>query len=395
MNHGLVLNRLLATSILVCALFTAMGVRAQVDNNVSPVDGERDIRLLERWRLDDSADVMLGVILDAISDDDGNVYLVDEQLAQIVVITRAGEVDRILSRQGEGPGELTWPSDLMWLPERTIGVIDSRRGEITRLAPDGTPKDPFLLVDDEGNPLRSARIMQAANRGGTWAMRLHESVFAEGERRNVINLALVDDRGRIGKRLHGEARGWNFAKREYIEVREYLTGLGWWTLGPAGRVYLAPERNGYRIDVIGKSGEIERTITRPFAPRLRTRAEKERIGDSKSMNVGNDRVRLACEIEDHDPVIVDLHVTDNGDLWVRPTREQGERDDGEVLAYDLFDKRGVYRERVRFPGLKIRSQDRLIMLSPERFILITNADTSKAAVVEDDAVLEVILFEAR
>ena len=72
-------------------------------------------RLQEVWRLsgDDDDAPLLGVIREARSDTDGNVYLLDRQLCHVLVVSRTGEFLRTLGREGEVPGEVRRPRDLL------------------------------------------------------------------------------------------------------------------------------------------------------------------------------------------------------------------------------------------------------------------------------------------
>ncbi len=397
-RHHLTRSHQLFLIITLCLFVGLMGARAaaeqRIDNGGAPDQGERKVALIERWRIESDDELLLGVVRDAVQDAEGNTYLVDEQLAQIAVIAPDGSVVQIMGREGEGPGEFQWPGCLLWLPAPTLGVIDARRGEISRLSLAGLPQKSWLMLDAKGQPLRSAAIAEASQRGGTLALVFRESINEAGEFKNASTLALASMDGHVAQRLLTQPRGWDFARKQYIERDEYMAGRGWWALGPTGDVYLAPQRNDYMIEVQSPGGAKLLTLTRKFTPRLRGAAEKERLADSRSMFLNGEKVRIDCEIEDHDPIIRSIHVDENRRIWVRTCLAEGQQPDDAALVYDRFDADGSFTERVRFVGIEVRRHDRLIMLSPARFILLQNvsdpAPESEAAAEP----LRVLLLEA-
>ncbi len=364
---------------------------AQVENDDVPTRGSREARLVERWRLGYDDEPVLGVLVDAVMDAAGTVYVLDEQLGQIAVIEPGGRVNRVLSRQGEGPGELNRPRDLLWLPDSTLGVADAKPGEITWLARDGTPRDPLLLKQADGLVLRSHHILKAEWRTGTLAIGALESAVVDGERRNQAFLALVDVNGVPFKRLLTVTRGWDFSKRRYVERNEYFYHQGYWTLAPDGRLCAVLDRNRYRIDVFDATGTPRLVITRRFEPHARSKDEKQQVADGRTMILNGVKVKIDCRIEDHDPCIRALFADADGQLWVRPWRAAGEGDDPSTVVYDVFDTQGRYVERVRYAADFPLQHHRLIMFSPSRFVLLEDP----MAAAEDDEPFKVICFRAK
>ena len=54
---------------------------------------------------------------------EGDIYLLDQQLTEVKVFSRAGDYLRTIGREGEGPGEFRRPGDMFLLPDGNVGVL--------------------------------------------------------------------------------------------------------------------------------------------------------------------------------------------------------------------------------------------------------------------------------
>ena len=80
-----------------------------------PSLGVRTLVLKELWRVGgEDEDVLFGRIVDVQRHPNGEVYILDNQMCQVVVISGDGEHLRDLSRQGDGPGEIRQPMGLVF-----------------------------------------------------------------------------------------------------------------------------------------------------------------------------------------------------------------------------------------------------------------------------------------
>ena len=76
-----------------------------VMNPVKSAERPTTLKLEEEWRIGGEDDEeIFGVITDIITDDDGNVYMLDAQLNEIKVYSEDGEYLRTIGREGEGTG---------------------------------------------------------------------------------------------------------------------------------------------------------------------------------------------------------------------------------------------------------------------------------------------------
>lgn len=75
----------------------------------------------------------------------GNLYVLDAGHASVAVFDRAGRHLRSFGRQGEGPGELGFPSDMAVTRGGDVAVYDFARRALVRFGADGSYTDTFSL----------------------------------------------------------------------------------------------------------------------------------------------------------------------------------------------------------------------------------------------------------
>lgn len=75
----------------------------------------------------------------------GNLYVLDAGNYTISVFDRAGRHLRSFGRQGEGPGELGFPSDMAVTPDGAVAVYDFARRALVRFDADGSFTGTFPL----------------------------------------------------------------------------------------------------------------------------------------------------------------------------------------------------------------------------------------------------------
>lgn len=84
-----------------------------VRNSDQPRDGVTTLQMEELWRIGDDDDEILGLIPRICADTAGNIYVLDSQLCQVSVYSPKGDLLRTLFKEGDGPGEIRQPRDLM------------------------------------------------------------------------------------------------------------------------------------------------------------------------------------------------------------------------------------------------------------------------------------------
>ncbi len=342
-------------------------------NGSLPSQGTQTLRLQEQWRAGgEGSEVLLGLVADATIDADGNVYVLDRQLSQVHVFGPDGSLLRTLGREGEGPGEFRFPTNIVLLPDGRVGVSRVMPGSIVLLGRDGAP----------------AGTIHIGEAGASAPMQFLDEVLCEGDRLIVsgrslhrrsegvereMYVGLLDLNGKEQARLMARLGSDPIMSRKYVERDEYWVSRGGMAAGRDGRVYLAPERDRYAISVYSPTGKLDRVIERECRPRKRTDEEKSRVGSGMVAIVNGERVRFEIVAEDFPPCIQGMNAMTDGNLWVVPAPEADALPAGILQVYDVFSPAGEFTRRVQLAGPGDRDEDRVLLLGPDRVLVVKGA----------------------
>ncbi len=355
-----------------------------IENPAEPIDPPMTITLEEDFRLggwDGGDDEFFGLIADIMEDEEGNLYVLDAQLNEIKIYDRSGELVNTIGREGEGPGEFRRASNLFWMPNGDIGVIQTFPARVVTLARDGTPGEDFQLDALEGDGFR---VLIGAERAGDhlaviYATNKFDQEKMTFEQANV--LALFDAEGHELAKLHEASSRMNFAAPKITEI-QWDTFRNRWTVGPDGRVYTVPALSDYAIKVWNPDGSVSRVIEREYEPYPRNAEQKEEILELyKGFTRGQQLPpNTTYEIEDHFPAIAwqGVYTRPDGSLWVRSSRgDEGVGDDS-LGTFDVFDPKGRFLRQATLLGQCDNDNDGVRFVG-DRIFVITEFITSAMA----------------
>lgn len=374
---------MISRRILIIALFFACAGPALSEPVVLPTDppSTRTVPLQEVWRIggDEDEDVLLGVVVHGVRDDAGRVYLLDNQLAQVLVLSPAGETIATVGREGEGPGEMRRPSLLFLTPEGRIGVVSRFPGKITLLNLDGTPGGEITFGEEatEGG-FRS--LQDAAAVGDRLVANSGRSVFDRDEGTSSVKqvLALFDLQGEELRRYEEFTFMRDFRNPVFDEPESHSPFRAW-AADPAGKIYTTPERSAYWIKVADFEGNLLREMTRSFTPHKRSQEDKDRLVEGLRLFIGGRRVPIENRALDHDPAIMSLAAASDGRLFVVNCHQQPERlAPGVMGRFDVFSPAGEFTEELvlTLAGGDPR-QDRLLFLDGRHFLVVFNFESAR------------------
>jgi hypothetical protein len=316
-----------------------------VMNPAKSAERPTTLKLEEEWRIGGEDDEeIFGVITDIISDNDGNVYMLDAQLNEIKVYSEDGEYLRTIGREGEGPGEFRGAFSMFLVPGGNIGVLQAFPSKIIVLTPEGDPAGEFPIPESEGAGFRA--LIQAEHAGDSLAlMYVLQQPSEEGFTQQNI-LAFIDAKGEKETQLYTQASTMGAAKPVIAET-EWDTFRNRWTASADGRAFSAVTFGAYEVTVWGPDGAIDRVIHREYPDHVRSDEDKERLleiykGFTRRIPIPN----LKYEIEENFNQIQTLQAREDGTLWVRTSRGTQGLDDGVLAIYDVFDKQGRFTEQV-------------------------------------------------
>jgi hypothetical protein len=349
-----------------------------IQNPATPRDGSSDLYLEEIWRaggLDD--DLVFGMITQVRQDAAGNLYVMDAQLSQVHVYSPQGEHLRTLFGEGEGPGEIRGPRDLVLLNDGRVGAVQEMPGRL-------------VFVDRQGDPAGSLGIGGAGVSHGGFCQTF--SAFTDGDLLLVAGFIQTpgSEAGQLrqtsflssfdaqGHRLVDFAQTVNdLALADFVFDETRHLAPFWWNaaIGPGGRVFVAPHMIRYEIQVFAPGGRLEKVITRDHEPWRRSQADKDYFTDMVRAIYHGAPIEVQVAPTDHEPTIVYTHrglrVHPDGSLWILTTGGIRAPHNGAMATFDVFDAEGVFARQVNVHGPWHGRSDAVFLLADDHAVVVT------------------------
>ena len=184
---------------------------------------------------------------------------------------------------------------------------------------------------------------------------------------------------------------------------------GRWDLGPQDRLYAAPDRNAYRIEILEPDGSLVRVIERDYESYTRTAEDRQlAMRYVKAVFQNYPRPPQEYTILDTDADIAGLRVTGSGEVWVTTSRSARDLPDGVGIIYDVFNPEGEYVRQAAVHGSFDPDRDLLRFLGEDRFMVVIGAgegylnsmgvgsdEGEETEEAEDVPLIEAIYYEIR
>ncbi|MFT5234177.1 MAG: hypothetical protein ACI9UQ_002220 [Candidatus Krumholzibacteriia bacterium] len=374
------LLRYIILLLMVCLLAPIVSAEPTVvSNSAEPKNGVRQLELKEQWRIGgaDDEENFFGLVTWAEIDETGLLYVMDAQLNEVNVYDQEGGLVRTLFGEGDGPGEVRDPRDLVLLADGSIGVVQEFPGKVIKVDREGAPAGSFSPSDGDPEAGGLLALTSADYRAGTMVL-AGVSIRPgdkQGQQERHMFLSTSDSDGVLQTELLSSNVQWDFTNFVYDEVKALPTF--WWAnaVGPDGRIYAAPDRDAYRINVYSKGGQLEKIVEREYDSWQRTSKEMEWNTALFKGAFRNLPFELDLRLSDTESDICwlnrGLQVDNQGQLWVLPSRGIREQPDGVMATFDVFDTAGIYDHQVQVVCPEADgAEDAVILLGDGRALVI-------------------------
>ena len=393
----------LALMLLLATALTAS--EAPTLRNAEPLEPPVTLELEELWRAGgEDEGVMFGTPVEAIADEQGNVLVADQQLCQVYVFDQSGEMTHTLSREGDGPGEVRGPVDLVRFEDGNFGIAEFFPGKLTKVTPDDVPAGSITINLGGGESGGFTMQTQAEARGGHLVVAGSRSVPKPHILERVHYVAAVDLEGNELARYIEQV---SEIQRPHSVVHEddfipCITQAV--ALGRDGRVYLPPERDRYVVNVYNADGTIAHVIERPgFRTWWRNKVDMRRITALFETWAGpNPETYPDFDLKQTERAITALHLDGRDRLWVQHSRSNRDQPDGVFLSLDLYDPDGVWQCEVRLvcegnpvsDGIRFLGDGRILLIKGFVCARLSCLGAGGASLGEDDAeTIEIICYK--
>jgi hypothetical protein len=299
----------------------------------------------------------------------GDLYVLEFPSSRVRVLSGDGDSLRTLARHTAGMREIYNALAMAFLPDSTLGLITPSPSEIVKLDRLGNMVGRAPIATVAADQGANIMVRKALCGGGNFVLGGIEARPADQKQARTHFVRRYGATGEVLGTYVERETVIDMASRHITEAETFASFTESFTVGPDGRVYVAPQRDAYRIEVYAPEGALERVIERAFTPATRSRADSARVRCLYDGWVRETPVAISYEIEPTEPAIVALEVDGRGRLWVRHSRGTDDPPAAGRVAWDVFDPAGRLVEVV---DVACDDTDGLRFLSGDRALLVRN-----------------------
>jgi hypothetical protein len=354
----------------------------------------------EVWRTDANSDeYLLGNIQSAVLDDEGSVYLLDIQQQMVFRFSATGEYLGVVARNGEGPGEIRGVWSIGWWPPDSVVLPQPFPPRVVRVSPTGTAQKELLVYTDKDDEM-PASVTTFSPCGEFAVVGGRTFTFSAGQSMQRRWLGVVARDGSLRHMLaqRSTPASNNPLKQTFDELESFWP---WdrWAASPTGRIFVAPVRDEYVIEVYDLDGERQARWTRPVEPRQRTEEDFEAIRSEHVFIFNDQKADVDFTLSDLEPPISALHCFGD-ELWVM-LDQVGDEAAFARAAVHALDGRLIAEHVLEVPYDE--KNDKVLLLDESHIVVIENGLGAQAAqfsggedadeALSDDPI-EVVLYAA-
>ena len=307
---------------------------------------------------------IFGDVTSVAVDHRGRIYVADRLTPSVRLFESGGEFTAWIGREGEGPGEFTWPVDVLPADDGRLFVRGSR---ITTFAASASSQYPDSVVE-------TWRIPPYYN-SDSWRARLVDEVYyyphyswrnehtayfylkygAGGLMSDTVRVPEIGDLSRPKTAYYAVGSGGG--PMVHGVSRAPFAPLADWDMTGRGTIIVG-DGETYRLHEFARNGELLRTIDGPATER-RAVPRAERRDSIRALDARIDSIPvpleevvhvapaiLRGEIPDSLPASIAIHVGASDRIWVERWPPEGE---ASSRYYDVLEYDGSYAGTVVVP----------------------------------------------
>jgi hypothetical protein len=323
----------------------------------------------------ETADYLLGGLLVAAAfGPGGDVYVVDYDSKDCKVFAGGdGRWQRTLGRAGDGPGEVRdarglvltddgrlgllqiFPATMVWLDARTGDPAGRTSWRQDPQASGGFVAMPYLVPHPDG-----------------WLAYVSAMAMRDGQAQERHWIAPAHPDGSFGAPVfHQEvAQPQPDARGRHDERDFYDIWAGRWAPDGRGGVWVAPERDRYRLVRHDADGAVVAEITREVAPRRRTPA---RLAVAEERAARKSPRGAPVDVHPTAPVVRGLRLAGDGRLWVDRDLAGQSPAPGTITWTDVYAADGTLVTQRRITGPFDPATDHQWRWLDDRHLLVLRA----------------------
>jgi len=341
--------------ILISIFFSAIFVFIQADNQESLADIYKGgkVRFVQELVLDDNSmpeDIFFESPIYITGDAVGNIYVCDYRANHIKKFDVSGKFIKIIGREGQGPGEFSWPFQAICIKDRLI-VWDMRNRRLCALTLDGEYVTAKKITFDTGRPQKMRPLPN-----GDAVIEMEKTFFGEPDKPQEYTIDIYSPDLEHKKTVFSQDAWRNkYIRGEFgtANIPQPFSPLVYWDVSPEGKIVIGFSEK-YEISIYDyKKGKIS-TFTHPWKPVKITEQDKKAYFEGMSFSRGGvstkeipDYIEKNTKFPKAKPAFNSILVDYEGNILVHAYRKN--RD--EMYKYfDSFDSKGNFIANVQVIG---------------------------------------------
>jgi hypothetical protein len=319
---------------------------------------EEDLRI---GAAEGEAEYQFGQIIGLDVDDEGRIYVLDQQAREVRVYGPDGRFMHSMGKAGSGPGELSQNAGPVFVgPDGTVTVPDLMNQRINLYSPLGEPTGSTPLQMTDGIP---ARWLKASNHDLIQQSMVMAFPGMDVEPKNLV--LRRDPRGTVLDTLLvlpvGESVDFSSGQPRF----RLFSPEAMWALTLDDRLIYG-QNDEYRLNILSTDGTTERIIEKPRERRPVTAGDQAAFRrlirktweDAGMQPTAMETMMHGVNFADYYPAYINLLGGPDGTIWAQSVQtpetveEQGGTFDMQDMGgptWDVFDADGRFLGTVRMP----------------------------------------------
>jgi len=339
---------------LVMALAQSASAEQKTAKSLADIYAGGTLRLIAELTIDERTlpkDVFFEGVVDIKCDPSGNIYVCDYKAQNVKKFDSSGEFLKTIGRQGQGPGEFSWPFALAVTAERLV-VYDMRNNRVCALSPDGEFIKSIPLPMGEGRPRKMNSLPS-----GDFLIGMVKIYFGDMNRPQDYSIELYSPDLEHKKTIYSQ----EVMENKYMRTERGLTNIPQpyspfvhWDVLPDGRIIIGYAVN-YEIAVFDvEKGQIT-SFSHAYEPVKVTKKDEDQFFAGMSVSSGDGVVKQGApdyivkntDFPKQKPPFYSLLADPEGNILVYTYRSNKEE---EWKYFDAFSPDGKFLGGVQISG---------------------------------------------
>ncbi len=344
-------------------------------------DGEAAWTVVEEYRVGGMAaetEAQFGAVVGLDLDAAGNVYVADQQASMVRVFSPEGSFIRTIGSPGQGPGEIGAALAAVFVVGDEVWAADVANQRVNRYSLEGEVHASIPLDFTQGAPFRWDEI------AGDRVLVQTRNIAALGTGQAAGGDPIVFFGEEIGDTLIVLPEGMSMTIVGGVPQFRFFEAEPVWDASNDGRLTSAVN-SGYRVEIRGADGTLERVVTRPFVPRPVQESDqqvmldgiRQLLSDQGAPPQAVELIMGQATFADHYPAFAQVLAGPAETLWMQ--RLVTPQDMAETGTFDLqnfgSDDWDVFDAEGRYLG---------VMSMPDRFTPLRVTDDAFWGVQRDE-----------